>query len=546
MAQLTADNISLAYADRVIVDGLDLDIAEGTVTTIIGPNGCGKSTLLRSLARLMSPKKGAVLLDGQAIHELPSRAVAKQLGLLAQGAIVPDGVTVAELAMRGRYPHQSFFQPPTKRDAEAVEKALELAGMTDLRDRPVQQLSGGQRQRAWIAMALAQETPLLLLDEPTTFLDVAHQLEVMELVDRLNREEGRTIVMVLHDINEAARVSDRIVAMRDGRIIGDGAPSEILTPELLTRLFGVTCDVLPHPAPTRCPSYCVPRSYVRGATGRDREVSTGFAINGIRTGYQDVVVSDNLSLNIPGGRITALVGPNACGKSTLIRTCARLQRAQTGMIELDGKDIARGSHRDLAKRLAHLNQEASAPEDMLVEDLVMAGRRPHQGFLRRWTKDDEEIVDWAIRECRLEDLRFRPVGTLSGGQRQRAWIAMALVQDTPVLLLDEPTTFLDIAAQVELLDLVWRLNREQGKTIVMVIHDINLAAQYADHIVAMRDGRILAQGTPATVMTCPLLLRIFGIDADVVHHPELGTPLMVPRRMSVPATHIPPAPVLAS
>src|SRR5690606_34337976 len=231
------------YADRVIVDGLDLDIAEGTVTTIIGPNGCGKSTLLRSLARLMSPKKGAVLLDGQAIHELPSRAVAKQLGLLAQGAIVPDGVTVAELAMRGRYPHQSFFQPPTKRDAEAVEKALELAGMTDLRDRPVQQLSGGQRQRAWIAMALAQETPLLLLDEPTTFLDVAHQLEVMELVDRLNREEGRTIVMVLHDINEAARVSDRIVAMRDGRIIGDGAPSEILTPELLTRLFGVTCDV---------------------------------------------------------------------------------------------------------------------------------------------------------------------------------------------------------------------------------------------------------------------------------------------------------------
>src|SRR5690606_23538684 len=166
MAQLTADNISLAYADRVIVDGLDLDIAEGTVTTIIGPNGCGKSTLLRSLARLMSPKKGAVLLDGQAIQELPSRAGAKQLGLLAQGAIVPDGVTVAERATRGRYPHPSFFQPPAKRDAEAVEKALELAGMTDLRDRPVQQLSGGQRQRAWIAMALAQETPLLLLDEP--------------------------------------------------------------------------------------------------------------------------------------------------------------------------------------------------------------------------------------------------------------------------------------------------------------------------------------------------------------------------------------------
>ncbi len=543
MTQLAAERISLAYDTATIVSDLDLTIEEGTITTIIGPNGCGKSTLLRALSRLMTPTSGAVMLDGQAIHDLPSREVAKRLGLLSQQAVVPDGVTVEELAHRGRYPHQAFLQPPTERDRQAVEHALDLAGMTGLRLRPVSELSGGQRQRAWIAMVLAQETPMLLLDEPTTYLDIAHQLEVMELVERLNRDEGRTIVMVLHDINEAARVSDRLVAMRDGRIVGDGTPTEVLQPELLTQLFGVACDVLPHPAPTRCAGYCVPRSQAMWGRAGERQGSTGFAISNARTGYGPTVVSDDLTLTIPGGRITALVGPNACGKSTLMRSCARLQKLGAGTIHLDGKSIASGSHKALARRLALLNQEASAPEDVLVEDLVTAGRTPHQGLLRRWTREDEEMVDWAIRQCRLEELRYRTVGSLSGGQRQRAWIAMSLVQDTPVLLLDEPTTFLDIAAQVDLLDIIWKLNREQGKTVVMVIHDINLAARYADHIVAMREGRIVAQGTPETVMTCPLLHRIFDVDADVLLHPELGTPMMVPLRS---VATVPPVAVQAA
>jgi len=530
MPSLVAKQVHLSYDHVPVIAGLDFTIEPGTITTIIGPNGCGKSTLLRALARLLKPSNGAVLLDGISIHEHPSREVARQLGILSQHSLVPAGVTVEELAHRGRYPHQAFFQPPTEKDQRAVDYALELAGMTALKDRQVGELSGGQRQRAWIAMALAQETPILLLDEPTTFLDIAHQLEIMELVEKLNREEGRTIIMVLHDINEAARISDRIVAMRDGTIIGDGTPSEILKAETLTELFGVDCEVVPHPKPFRCDTWCVPKSAALASRRRSREQNGGFTIKNVSTGYGKVVISEHLTLSIPSGKITALVGPNACGKSTLMRTCARLQRPGAGEIALDDVNIRSGSHRSLARRISLLNQEAVAPQDILVEDLVIAGRTPHQRLLRRWTREDEEIVNEAIRHCRLEELRYREVGSLSGGQRQRAWIARALVQDTPVLLLDEPTTFLDIAAQIELLDIIWKLNREQGKTVVMVIHDINLAARYADHIVAMRDGKIIAEGTPETVVTCPILRHVFEVDAEIVSAPSHDGPTVVPLR----------------
>ena len=185
-----------------------------------------------------------------------------------------------------------------------------------------------------------------------------------------------------------------------------------------------------------------------------------------------------------------------------------------------------------------LSQDAVAPEDLLVEDLIISGRTPHQGLLKRWTVEDESKVNEAIAHCRLEDLRHRPLGSLSGGQLQRVWIARALVQDTPVLLLDEPTTFLDIAAQIELLDIIWNLNRDQGKTIVMVIHDINLAARYADHIVAMRDGKIIAEGTPETVVTCPILRHVFDVDAEIVRAPSQDGPTVVPLQVQMTA---PPA-----
>ncbi len=526
MARLLSQDISLAYGETTIVESLSLSIPDGQITTIIGPNGCGKSTLLKSLARLLKPSRGAVLLDGQVIHHYPTREVAKRLGLLSQQAVVIPGITVADLVRRGRYPHQAFMQTPSKADEEAVDHALDLTDMQGLRDRPVDQLSGGQRQRAWIAMAIAQDTPLLLLDEPTTFLDISHQLEVVDLVQKLNREDGRTVVMVLHDINEAARASDHLVAMRDGAIIHEGAPDEVIQPEVLRQVYGVDTDVFQHP--TLDHPFCVPRSAHEPVPDNNRRDGEGFRVNGINTGYGKRVVLENLSVEIEAGRITSIIGPNACGKSTLVRTCARLLKPDQGQVHLGENQVHKGSHRKLARRLALLAQGQMPPSGFLVEDLVASGRIPHQGFFRQWSTEDEEIVNDALAKSNLSDMRFREIDTLSGGQRQRCWFAMCLAQNTPVILLDEPTTFLDISAQLDLLDMAHRLNREEGRTVVMILHDLNMAARYSDTIVAMKNGRVMAVGTPAEVLTPDLLHEVFEIEAMVTTDPRSGCPVVIP------------------
>ncbi|MGN6325742.1 ABC transporter ATP-binding protein [Pseudolysinimonas sp.] len=245
--RLAADDLTLAYGDRVVVEELDLALAPGRITAVVGANGCGKSTLLRALARLVPPRAGRVVLDGEALHRRPSREVARMLGLLPQSPVAPEGITVAELVGRGRHPHQGLLARFGVADHAAVGAALEATGTLDLAERPVDELSGGQRQRVWIAMALAQETDILLLDEPTTFLDVAHQIEVLDLLTDLNRERGTTIVMVLHDLNLAARYADELVAVRDGRVLASGAPGDIVTPALVQEVFGLASRVIPDP-----------------------------------------------------------------------------------------------------------------------------------------------------------------------------------------------------------------------------------------------------------------------------------------------------------
>ncbi|NLU84764.1 ABC transporter ATP-binding protein [Rhodococcus sp. HNM0569] len=250
-ARLVADDVTLGYGDRIIIDGLDLSVRTGVITTVIGPNGCGKSTLLRALGRLSKPRGGSVMLDGKAIGSMRTKEVARTLGMLPQSPVAPDGLTVADLVARGRHPHQSWIRQWSSDDEHEVTESLELTGILELADRRIDELSGGQRQRAWISMALAQGTDILLLDEPTTYLDLAHSIEVLDLVDRMHADLGRTVVMVLHDLNLAIRYSDELVVMKEGRVVAAGAPTEVVTAELLLDVFGLEATVIDDPVSDR-------------------------------------------------------------------------------------------------------------------------------------------------------------------------------------------------------------------------------------------------------------------------------------------------------
>ncbi|HXH32977.1 MAG TPA: ABC transporter ATP-binding protein [Plantibacter sp.] len=244
---LVVERLTLGYGDRTVIDDLDLLVPPGKVTAIVGANACGKSTLLRSMSRLLAPRGGRVILDGKEVHRLPAKQLARTLGLLPQSPIAPEGITVADLVGRGRHPHQGFLSRWSVEDDVAVAAALDATETAALAQRHVDELSGGQRQRVWIAMALAQQTDLLLLDEPTTFLDVSHQVEVLDLLTDLNRSRGTTIVMVLHDLNLAARYADHLIALADGRLHAAGTPSEVLTEDTVRAVFGLENQVITDP-----------------------------------------------------------------------------------------------------------------------------------------------------------------------------------------------------------------------------------------------------------------------------------------------------------
>ena len=245
--RLSAENVTLAYDQRVIAERLSVEIPDHSFTVIVGPNACGKSTLLRALSRMLRPSRGRVLLDGQAIQSLPAKQVARTLGLLPQSSVAPDGITVADLVGRGRYPHQGLLRQWSAEDERIVQEAMARTGTAELAGRHVDELSGGQRQRVWIAMALAQQTELLLLDEPTTYLDIQHQIDVLDLCAELHETQGRTLVAVLHDLNHAARYATHLIALRGGEVIAEGAPKDIVTADLVERVFGLRCQVIDDP-----------------------------------------------------------------------------------------------------------------------------------------------------------------------------------------------------------------------------------------------------------------------------------------------------------
>lgn len=247
MAELHAQNMMLSYDDNCIIPNLSVTIPTGQITVLVGANGCGKSTLLRGISRLLKPKRGSVVLNGQDIWRLPTKQLAKQLGILPQSPTAPEGLTVHELVAQGRYPHQSWLQQWSREDEKITQEALTITDLTAFADRPVDTLSGGQRQRAWIAMTLAQDSDTILLDEPTTFLDLAYQIDVLDLLHDLNVTRSKTIVMVLHDLNHACRYADNLIALHDGRILAQGYPSDIVTEDMVHDVFGIACRIIPDP-----------------------------------------------------------------------------------------------------------------------------------------------------------------------------------------------------------------------------------------------------------------------------------------------------------
>ncbi|SDM17644.1 ABC transporter ATP-binding protein [Sediminibacillus halophilus] len=242
-----AEKVVAGYDDKTVIQEISLEIPSNKINVIIGANACGKSTLLKTLARLIKPISGKITLDGKAISKVPPKQLARIVGLLPQSPIVPEGISVADLVGRGRFPHQALFGGWTKKDYEAVAEAMEIMNITELANQHIDELSGGQRQRVWIAMALAQQTDILFLDEPTTFLDITYQVEILDLLTDLNRRHGTTIVMVLHDINLSARYADHIFALNKGKLVADGTPSRVITSNLIKDIFGLDCTVIKDP-----------------------------------------------------------------------------------------------------------------------------------------------------------------------------------------------------------------------------------------------------------------------------------------------------------
>jgi iron complex transport system ATP-binding protein len=279
MVRLSTDELSIGYGERLIVKNLSIEIPDKKITTIIGPNGCGKSTLLKAITRIISHQFGNILLDGNDISKVNTKLLAKQMAILPQTPESASGLTVGELVSYGRFPYQKGFGRLTKKDYEVIDWALEVTGTIDFKFRPVDALSGGQRQRVWIAMALAQETEIIFLDEPTTYLDMAHQLEVLELLQKLNLEQERTIVMVLHDLNQAARFADHIIALKDGEVVKAGNCEEVISHKVLKKVFNIDA-VIGHDPRTRKPM-CVTYNLLKGETKHEKTTSSFYSARSV-------------------------------------------------------------------------------------------------------------------------------------------------------------------------------------------------------------------------------------------------------------------------
>ena len=409
MAQLTARNLQLAYERRVVVDDLDLTLPEGKVTMIVGANGSGKSTLLRGLSRLLPPRQGAVMLDGADIHSLRGKELARRLGLLPQSPLAPDGVSVRELVTRGRYPHQGLFPQWSDEDEQAVAEALALTRTDALEDRLLDELSGGQRQRVWIAMALAQRTEVLLLDEPTTYLDVTHQLEVLDVVRELNRTRGTTVAIVLHDLQLAARYADHLVAVRHGDVHSQGAPSEVITSHMVREVFALNAMIAPDPV-TGTPMVLPLNRETAPETAS--ETADGTAPETAETSQEDPMTTTAHAQHDTADAAEPVLVPALEASPQLALSLTVGARAMVGRnlvrLTLTGPDLRHlgvgGPLLDLRVKLIIPGPEATTDHFAALRPDAVAETTAFEGWYRDWLQVDTAERGW-MRTYSIRELR---------------------------------------------------------------------------------------------------------------------------------------------
>ena len=446
---LQADKLTLQYGQKIIADKLNFKVDKSEIISIIGPNGSGKSTLLKSLGRLLKPTHGTVLLEGKDIQKMKPGDIARKMSILPQSSTAPMDMTVYDLVCYGRMPHQGLFSSPNKIDEEKIEEALTQTNTSHMRYRRLDTLSGGERQRAWLAMAIAQNPEILLLDEPTTYLDVKHQLDLMNLV-----YYWCTVFPLFIEKGNAKEM--------------------ILQADKLTLQYG------------------------------------------------QKIIADKLNFKVDKSEIISIIGPNGSGKSTLLKSLGRLLKPTHGTVLLEGKDIQKMKPGDIARKMSILPQSSTAPMDMTVYDLVCYGRMPHQGLFSSPNKIDEEKIEEALTQTNTSHMRYRRLDTLSGGERQRAWLAMAIAQNPEILLLDEPTTYLDVKHQLDLMNLVYKLYETRKITVIMVLHDLNHAARYSHRLVAVKKGKIFAEGLVQDVFTEKILCDLYDVETSVMSLEQNG------------------------
>lgn len=501
------NELKLSYGDNAILKGLTHRFPPNSISCILGKNGCGKSTLLKTISKFLYPSYGNVLLSGQDINTMNSKQIALKLGFLTQSSDDHKGLTVYQLVKRGRYPHNGLLQVESTNDEKIINEALALTELNDISHKDLDEISGGQKQRAWIAMILAQDTDILLLDEPTTFLDIHHRQEIIKLINKLKNDYNKTIVAVVHDLYESQKISDYIIGIKDGIILQEGLSKDILNKKFIENLYDVKCDEYKF----NNESYFLPsKEYNVNEVYTNNDHT--YLVSNLYISYGDYPVLKDLDLTLKRRKIHCIMGINGSGKSTLIKAIVGEQKLNSGTINLYNKDISSYKVKELSKKISYLSQEETLPSGFTVEEYVNLGRFPYTKWYKQWTRKDREIVYESLKAVGAEDLMKCNLLNLSGGQQQRVRIARLLAQKSEVLVLDEPCSFLDIKGQKEVLDCIEKIAKNENKTIIMILHDPWQAALYGQELHIIKDMQVIFSGNQTDFINPVNLQELYNVD----------------------------------